>query len=48
MNGFDPRVVLNSPQMISLRHEIRLGHREECKTCVCSMYRGARSFIFNQ
>ena len=37
---------LNDPKMIALRHDIRTGQRGECKTCVCSMYRGIRSIGF--
>jgi MoaA/NifB/PqqE/SkfB family radical SAM enzyme len=42
------RTDLNSPGMISLRHDIRTGQRSECKTCVCSMYRGAHSVALGQ
>jgi Fe-coproporphyrin III synthase len=31
--------VLNLDSMSALRHAIRLGHRAECKTCVCSLWR---------
>jgi MoaA/NifB/PqqE/SkfB family radical SAM enzyme len=31
--------VLNSGPMAALRASIRAGHRAECKTCVCSMWR---------
>lgn len=34
---------LNHPKQLQLRHDIRSGQRSECKTCVCSMYRGVRS-----
>jgi len=34
---------INDSAMLSLRHDIRTGKRNECKTCVCSMYRGVRS-----
>jgi len=34
---------INDPALLSLRHDIRTGKRNECKTCVCSMYRGVRS-----
>ena len=37
---------LNGSKMIALRHDIRTGKRVECKTCVCSMYRGVRSIAF--
>ncbi len=37
---------LNDPKMIGLRNDIRNGKRGECKTCVCSMYRGMRSIAF--
>jgi Fe-coproporphyrin III synthase len=30
---------LNSAGMVALREDIRAGAREECKTCVCSMWR---------
>jgi MoaA/NifB/PqqE/SkfB family radical SAM enzyme len=35
----------NDQKLVALRHDIRSGRRNECKTCVCSMYRGAGSFI---
>jgi MoaA/NifB/PqqE/SkfB family radical SAM enzyme len=31
--------MLNSPEMMDLREDIRAGRRDECKTCVCSMWR---------
>ena len=34
---------INNSALLSLRHDIRTGKRNECKTCVCSMYRGIRS-----
>jgi len=37
---------LNDSNLIALRHDIRTGKRSECKTCVCSMYRGPRSIAF--
>jgi len=37
---------LNDSKQIALRHDIRAGRRIECKTCVCSMYRGVRSMAF--
>jgi Fe-coproporphyrin III synthase len=37
---------LNGPELMALRHDIRTGKRTECKTCVCSMYRGVRSMSF--
>jgi len=39
---------INAPGMLSLRHDIRTGQRTECKTCVCSMYRGIRSIGLGQ
>lgn len=36
---------LNTPSLIKLRHDIRVGKREECKTCVCSMHRGVKVLI---
>src|SRR5262245_26039497 len=39
---------INAPAMLSLRHDIRTGQRGECKTCVCSMYRGVRSLGLGQ
>jgi len=39
---------LNDSKMITLRHDIRSGQRHECKTCVCSMYRGLRSIGIGQ
>ena len=39
---------INEPTLLSLRRDIRTGQRVECKTCVCSMYRGARSFGLDQ
>jgi Fe-coproporphyrin III synthase len=35
---------LNSPAMTALRSNIRAGHRAECKTCVCSMWRDPEQF----
>lgn len=37
---------LNDPELMALRHDIRTGKRNECQTCVCSMYRGVRSMAF--
>jgi MoaA/NifB/PqqE/SkfB family radical SAM enzyme len=31
--------MLNSPEMLDLREQIRAGRRTECKACVCSMWR---------
>lgn len=39
---------INDPALLSLRHDIRVGNRNECKTCVCSMYRGIRSINLDQ
>ena len=36
---------LNAPALTGLRNEIRAGRRAECKTCVCSMYRSAKSLV---
>ncbi len=33
--------MLNSPEMLDLRENIRAGRRDECKACVCSMWREA-------
>ena len=35
----DLEETLNGEEMISLRTQIRAGHRRECATCVCSMWR---------
>jgi MoaA/NifB/PqqE/SkfB family radical SAM enzyme len=35
--------VLNGGPMAALRASIRAGHRAECKTCVCSMWRDANA-----
>jgi MoaA/NifB/PqqE/SkfB family radical SAM enzyme len=32
---------LNDPAMVDLRQSIRAGHRPECRTCVCSLWRDA-------
>ncbi len=37
---------VNSSELILLRKEIRVGSKSECKTCVCSMYRGVRATAF--
>jgi MoaA/NifB/PqqE/SkfB family radical SAM enzyme len=37
---------LNSPELLALRRDIRVRNRDECKTCVCSMYRGVRGMAF--
>jgi MoaA/NifB/PqqE/SkfB family radical SAM enzyme len=34
-------VELNSAEMVDLREAIRAGRRPECRTCVCSLWRGA-------
>lgn len=39
---------INDSTLLSLRHDIRTGNRNECKTCVCSMYRGIRSINLDQ
>lgn len=39
---------LNDSGMISIRRDIRTGQRKECKTCVCSMYRGLVSIGLGQ
>ncbi|MGC1459139.1 MAG: radical SAM protein [Steroidobacteraceae bacterium] len=31
--------MLNSPEMLDLREDIRAGRRDECQACVCSMWR---------
>lgn len=33
--------ILNSPEMLALREDIRAGRRNECRACVCSMWREA-------
>lgn len=46
--SFNLSSALNAPDQITLRRAIRAGQRPECKTCVCSMYRGPRAlFTFN-
>ncbi|MEK7276973.1 MAG: hypothetical protein AAB427_06460, partial [Chloroflexota bacterium] len=37
---------VNLTELMELRREIRVGNRSECKTCVCSMYRGVRATAF--
>lgn len=44
----DQRLDINASTLLSLRHDIRTGQRSECKTCVCSMYRGVRSIGLGQ
>lgn len=39
---------INDSALLSLRHDIRSGKRNECKTCVCSMYRGVRALNLDQ
>jgi len=36
--------VLNSDSMSALRQSIRAGSRDECTTCVCSLYRDPANF----
>lgn len=48
LNGGSLREALNTPEFISLRKDIRLGRRAECERCVCSMWRGARSLLFDR
>jgi Fe-coproporphyrin III synthase len=36
--------VLNSSDMMDLRRAIRMGERDECKTCVCSLWRSPGHF----
>jgi MoaA/NifB/PqqE/SkfB family radical SAM enzyme len=36
---------LNAPALRALRRDIRTGRRDECRTCVCSMYRSPRSLV---
>jgi Fe-coproporphyrin III synthase len=40
----DLEAVLNGSAMRALRSNIRAGHRAECKTCVCSMWRDPEQF----
>jgi MoaA/NifB/PqqE/SkfB family radical SAM enzyme len=40
----DLPAALNSVDMMDLRRAIRLGERDECKTCVCSLWRAPGNF----
>jgi MoaA/NifB/PqqE/SkfB family radical SAM enzyme len=42
--GMELPAVLNSETMMQLRADIRGGKRDECKTCVCSMWRDLSDF----
>lgn len=45
LNGGSIFRTLNEPGAINLRHQQRIGEREECSRCVCSAYKGARELI---
>jgi hypothetical protein len=45
LNGQGLAAALNTPESVALRRDIRQGKRAECKTCVCSMKRGARALL---
>ncbi len=45
LNGGSLSELLNTPEFINLRRDIREGKRAECERCVCSIYRGARELM---
>jgi Fe-coproporphyrin III synthase len=45
LNGGSILSTLNEPGAIDLRHQQRVGEREECSRCVCSAHKGARELI---
>lgn len=45
LNGGSILNLLNDSTAIDLRHQQRIGQREECGRCVCSAYKGARELI---
>jgi MoaA/NifB/PqqE/SkfB family radical SAM enzyme len=46
LDGQPLAAALNTPAMLALRRDIRLGGRSECKRCVCSMYRSPQQLMW--
>jgi len=46
-NGQPLSAVLNTPEFLALRRDIREGRRSECERCVCSLYRHPAQLLFS-
>ena len=44
-NGASISSALNSREFVSSRRQIRTGERQECRTCVCPMWKSPRALV---
>jgi len=47
LNGGSLSESLNTPELITLRRDIREGRRSECERCVCSMHRSPHTLLLS-